>query len=203
MELASDRCSLVLAGAWNLAIFHPEWVGKRIFPDEAEFEFGVDLAGVHFKSTSVLFVASAGRLEFKPADKADRSLLATEETAKATLRLLPETPLRACGLNIACNAEMSPRLACIFDSSDSPMLEAAGGSVISTKVHRTIEFEGARFNFIAGREHDASTVTFDFNYHYDLSTTAQALKVLDVGILRARSSCVLFLKKTYDLEAQG
>lgn len=205
MRLVLDRCSVVIVGAWNLAIFSPEWVGPKVFPDEPDLEFGVSIApGVgtetRYRVPTIEMSASAGRLQFKPRTDGEEAFRATEERAKAVLRLLPETPVRALGINFGFDATAIPALAELLSSPDLPKLAAAGTSILTTKILRTARFDGGELTFSVEHDAGADFLQLDFNHHLAVKSGQEALKSLDGGVLRARSRSLSFLYQVYGMK---
>jgi len=208
MELVLDRCSIVIVGDWNLAIFRPDWVGKRLFPDEPEFQFGFDVAPgsgaiTHYQSTKVWLAASAGRLEFKPLDQGADAFSAVEESARTVLGLLPETPIGACGINLGFDAKAESSVTAVLTLSDGAALQAASAVVSATKIARTIEFGGSRFNFTI--EHDAANevLKIDFNHHNPVRSGQEALKLLRGNMTKSLDVSRRFLDEVYMKKKTG
>jgi hypothetical protein len=206
MELVLDRCSIVIVGAWNLAIFRQDWVGKRLFPDEPQFEFGFSLAAgagavMFYKMSNVMLVASAGKIEFKPLKNEDAAFNAVEESAKTVLKHLPETPVEACGINFgfdATDASLGPQVVALGDTG---ALSKAQASVLSTRITHAIEYAGGRFNFTVEHETGKPALRIDFNHHFSVRSSHEAHTVLDGNTVRRRNASRNFLDAIYPKKA--
>lgn len=103
MRLSLERTTVVLLGAWNQAIFTPEWVARTLFPDEDEVSTMVGMLSTgslatQFSGGGVQLQVVPGRLEFRflafPIDCAR-----IEKLARDCLDRLPQTPVQAFGMN--------------------------------------------------------------------------------------------------------
>lgn len=206
MELVLDRCSIVIVGTWNLAIFSPDWVGKRLFPDEPEFEFGFNFtaeagAVTFYKMSNVVLVASAGRLGFKPLKNEDAAFNAVEESAKTVLNHLPETPIGACGINFGFDATDASLVAQVLPLVDAGAISKAQASVSSTRITRGIEYAGGRFNFTVEHETGKPALRLDFNHHFSVGSGQEAHKALDGNTIKCRNASRSFLDAIYPKKA--
>lgn len=102
MRLSRERSSVVLAGAWNQAIFTPEWTAKSLFGGKpAAPVVGMLATGglaAQYSADGVELQVLPGRLELRstslPIDHARLERLAAD-----CLGQLPETPVQAYGIN--------------------------------------------------------------------------------------------------------
>lgn len=97
----SESLDVVLVGSFNSAIFHPQWFLRQELIGENE----ADQAKVKMVSSQITDVQFGG---VRALCVADRLTLSTPnvafaekvyDLASAILRLLPHTPIRACGIN--------------------------------------------------------------------------------------------------------
>ncbi len=202
MDLVLERCSVVLVGAWNLAIFSPEWVGGRLFPDEAELQFGFGTgagvgAAMHYRTSKLRLTASAGRLEIKPLHEDDECFATAGEAARDIVRLLPETPLVGCGVNVGFDTHDIDVLRDSGQIADEKLLVAAGVSIVETRTDRTITFDGVTFSFSVHRGPDPGVLKIDFNYHCSVSNSQQALSFLERNAAQGRARSTHFLEEVY------
>jgi hypothetical protein len=90
----------VLAGAWNRAIFTPEWVSARLFDNvPTEFEVAFPTLAMRFHGRDADLVVQPSRIEAVPKDASDEALELASKLAQRVLHLLRETPVKAMGVN--------------------------------------------------------------------------------------------------------
>jgi hypothetical protein len=107
MKLDLRMPTVVLAGAWNPAIFQPGWIARHVFGVPAGAEIKVTavqmLIGQQQKLVTYIrdvgFAVSSNRLEIFAVEGSESAFKAAEETTARIVELLPHTPISAYGIN--------------------------------------------------------------------------------------------------------
>lgn len=202
MKLEPSRCPLVAIGAWNLAIFTPDWVGDAIFGKEdpqLEVGFGPWMQTRFIGAKLKLFVQN-GRLQLLPADASDETLSRLEQAAKAIFKKLPETPVSAFGVNFGFElSESNARISDLLALSDIENIERCGGALESISVARKIRYEGRVANVTIARL-ETGAVYVDLNFSRQVSVASQASDLIDGHVLSSRDASIKFVREVYDIK---
>lgn len=195
MEPVAERCSVVILGNWNVAIFQPPWVADRIFKGEValHISFGPP-AGMVSKYTrdDVALTVSATQLQLALEKVNDEVLARVESLARTILLALPETPVAAFGINFGYDLPSVPK------SLETVL--AVPDMFLGADAMRPIEEVAARFriredgdsvvNVTFVRSVPDGRITADFNYHYDIPS-ANAVRQRLEGLVSKRHEASL------------
>lgn len=195
VKLQPQRCSTVLVGSWNLAIFSPQWTARRLFEKE---ELDLDVAWgealmLKFKDEEAELWVRAGAVQLRPRADAAQNFDRVATLTRKTLSTLAETPLRAFGINFSYDLDVldvagdSMRQAL---SSVPPSLKQALKTVL---VQHKLEVDDltVKLTLVDGPSRGA-----DVNFHFELAPSEArrpadiALELLDkhpISALRQRS----------------
>jgi hypothetical protein len=168
MKLDLRRPTLVLAGAWNPAIFKPAWIGLHVFgiPAGAEFTvIGVQIVDggeqkLAFYINNVGISVSPNRLEIFAVDPG-----AFDDIENATakiLELLPHTPISAYGINFQF-VEEKPSSDLMARIRGHDELEKRF-DVAKENISSTINLE-PKVQLNLQRKKSDSSLIFSFNFH--------------------------------------
>lgn len=203
MELVLDRCSVVLAGAWNMAIFTPTWVGRRLFPKEPELLIEAAFLPIpvaRFIAPGFQLVVTPTQVDLRPTRTDDDMFNAVEATARMLLEQLPETPVRAFGINFGFRlTEPCPALAPLLEPEDAPRLRAFGAATDAVGLIRQLRFSDVMVNLCVTRT-GADLVDLDLNHHVDVATATAARERLAGAVLSARVRSCELLDRVYGLK---
>lgn len=198
--------SIVVVGAWNIAIFTQQWVRENVLRAEDYPQFSVEyplnvLNSLRFSTDTFSFCIAEGRLVFT-------LLTNTEEAAKdaiATLRIicqkLPYTPVRALGINFAFEADKN-----IDINSSLPHTEElvkCVGNIKTTNITRSFaisENETLNFKIVT----DEKTV-YDFNYDFQVKKITEITDIIadDDNIINSKKEKSLtILESIYQEERE-
>lgn len=169
--------TVVLAGAWNQAIFNPSWIAKKVFeeeddiPVELAIAFGVDERLMRFPTKSVEFRVSDARIIVNPTDLAEESLRTVNASVEAVLRVLLHTPISAIGFNFAFSTdEPGEALRQALSAPDAEHLQENGLTIVETKSGKMVTGVGVSgnpaLNLTLKRDHPTNLYSVEFNYHY-------------------------------------
>ena len=128
-----DTWNVVLSGEWNVRIFKPQWTVANLFNGEqtdVSFILTAGIQHLRYRSPSVTLLPKDDRLIIGPRHATKASMGAAVNVAKNVLKLLPHTPLSACGVNFGFESEELPdSLGGTFDLADHGVLVEAGCQV--------------------------------------------------------------------------
>lgn len=172
-----EKSSVVLSGAWNQAIFTPEWVAARILgTPEPKFQMALALLETGGTLLEIAPLGRAalrllpGRLEVRPLDPSDEALQDIERLAIAAARALPETPIGALGINFGYSMA-GGNYAPLFELKDQALFEADGFTPSQVDVWREFRKGDLVLRYLT--KWDPSTgLSFEFNRHFDLRANA-------------------------------
>lgn len=204
MKNREGSWSIIIPGHWNKYILNPSWVGKNLFlEDEVRVEFPVnnpDLPPRYVSSNKIIFVPANHRVSFMIQDPSDNDLLKNVSSMVTKLaELLPHTPIFGLGIN---NGFEHPSNAFdsveIFQFKDSDDFIDFGCTPKNTEIKRQFEYNGKIINLSISNNNEI--ICFDFNYHYDIINTVQAIDTFKQDILiETRDTSIKILKDVYQL----
>lgn len=173
MEIRLPRCSAVLVGAWNVAIFAPAWVGNRIFEREElelEVSFG-DAVVLKFRDPLVELVVTSSALQFLPRVDSPDAFARLQGLALRVLNTLNETPVRAFGVNFGYDLSPDARAPGVLRSLQRPISAERVKQLRREAVHRSFDLGGLTANVVVAQ---AAVTTLDVNFHFELQQAAAA-----------------------------
>ncbi len=190
--------SVVLAGAWNVAIFRPEWVAKKIFlspegnltSDMSLLTTGMMVIDTIDQSRGIALRLFPGRLEVRPLNLNKDTLSSVENVALASLAALPETPITAIGVNFGYVKELGSEPT-VVSFSDQNTLEDLGFVRHAWSTLR--EFRKGDIILRVQNQWIPSPpqIRYDINRHFDLpDLNAQSAKGLLTGYVQKTHAIV-------------
>jgi hypothetical protein len=203
-----SRCSIVFLGAWNQAIFQPDWVSKRVLEGKApglEVLFGDAGLLMRFETATASLLVGGTQVMLSPHALDDATLLATEAIAATLLQLLPETPVRAFGINFGYWLDAKGRSADELERLD----QGRGGTAEWPRVNRihrvgTVDrADGAVLNITLGRL-GPSALGLDLNEHHPCPSgkAEGALVQLKDRVVGAHDRAKAMARLLYDEEEE-
>jgi hypothetical protein len=208
VELVLDRSSVVLAGAWNQAIFSPSWVKERVFEgQDSEHWLGLLVTGgliAQYSTPKVILTILPGRVDFKWRERSSNAAQEAEAAALRTLLALPETPIEAVGINLGFDVESVDCVLEVFMPPDATRLASTGAEVKTVALSRSLVLGQTTVTMVVGRN-QAGQVQIDFNHNLpNLNRTGKsAAEVLRGKSQSAWSDSARLLKKLYSIELEG
>jgi len=171
--------NVVLLGAWNLAILTPEGVAKRVFElppgTPVEVQVAIDqLAPLRVIYGQQMVIPSKDTLLIQPEISNITSLSIATAAAARVLVSLPETPVRAAGINFRYKYDTIP--ASLQNYLGSPLDNALAETDFSTtarQLKRTMSWKGQSLNLDI-TEDQGPSCKIEFNFH-NPSTDSSAL----------------------------
>lgn len=202
MYINPDTTSIVILGAWNPGILQPQWLTRNIFHKPAGQETPVTIAfpvsphlsePPRFTIENITFTPSLDRLSITPSGVSADELSSAEEKASTILNSLPHTPVSAFGENFEfIEAHPTKEILQVFDLRDdlSDHLEIKFSN-ISTNVVSSLKLEDCVLNltraFFNGKVH------VKFNFHYEVSSAADAVQKLNGSFSRNYDLAIKYL----------
>ncbi|WP_313807286.1 hypothetical protein [Sphingobium sp.] len=203
MQLDLRQPTIVIAGAFNPAIFSLSWIANILF-DVPE---GQDVEGVMVQDMGqanprsyigkVGVSADANRLSVFIDDLSSETLATAERVAVNAARNLPHTPVGGYGINFQfLEPDIDAQVADMFALADHP---ERIGQVLQTTVASAIQFEDAVVLNLS-RGLNGGDLIATFNFHAELANFAAMADALG-GILAKRlDSAKTILKTLYEFD---
>lgn len=200
-----QRCSIVMAGAWNQAIFSPEWVGEHLLDGSVSIELVFGPLGfmTQFVGPGVRLVVLPHQVQILCTTFEDAAAQLAEEVARRLLERLPETPVTAFGINWGFDVtEASAALDRLFSLSDEPSVTALGGQVVTTTIARKMLL-GEREITIALTRKTPTLVTLDFNHQVLVKNAREAASKIAQSVLPSRDTSMLIARDVYGVKVSS
>lgn len=202
--LALSRCSIVMVGSWNRAIFSPQWVIEKVFPREEQLEVEMGFAA----QPLVGFVTDRCRLQILPGQvrvfplQAWEGMRACEDAARAVLERLPETPVRGVGINVGFDVDSPTEiLRGLFELQDLGSL-AQLGRLRRSAVRHYLDYAPDGNLTLSVEMQEEKQVRIDLNFHWnvhDAITGAQRIRGRSDEVLAYSHDLV---QRVYEVEVQ-
>lgn len=206
MKLQNKYESLIIIGAWNRAIFTPEWVGKYVFPgEEMSVELPIDNieASPRYSSKGLSMHILNQKLIFTINNPSPENFQQIGIKAIAVCRALAHTPLLCFGINhfFQCPKEEIQTIK-VFDFSNYDLLKEKGYELKAMRNQQSLKFEHHILNVIWSLDNEQ--VTLEFNNHYDVGTVESLISMFDDNVLYDRlNNSIDFIKKIYNLNVES
>ena len=200
-----DGHSVVIRGAWNRLIFNPVWVDQELAGGsgvQAQIALGDHSMPLRLQFGGVLLRVASDRLILGVAE-AVTSMGAVQEAATQLLKTLNHTPVSAVGVNFQFREdEPSQELREVFAATDLDKFASAESVVRSRALRREVELGEHVINvsLLLGED---GPVTIDLNFHRAVTTSAEALAYLELGVDNCRAIADRIVHDVYDSSHQG
>ena len=162
--------NVVIVGAWNQAIFTPQWVARTLFelaPEVAvEVKVAVDRPGPMMISHDGVSVVPGGdRLVLRSNANTSAEILRAAAVAARTLEVLAVTPVIAGGVNIRFQADRIPEVVQPFLRSDidGRLADSGRPGAHGRMLRRALAWHAGRLNLDLVEGIDLSAVLL-FNF---------------------------------------
>lgn len=203
MKFKLEYSPLVIIGFWNKAILSPNWVSRYIFPKKeihVEFPINNSNASLKFNVDGISLNVIDQRLLFSIKEPSDQSFELIGTTAMSLCRSLPHTPVSSFGINHIFESSIEEiRDGNLFDLVDRSLVDDGGYDVQCIKIGRTIKFADCILNLSLSKKE--TTIVYDFNYHYDISSIEEFIQKFDPqNILHKKEDAIKFLDEIYGIK---
>jgi hypothetical protein len=208
MRSLLEKCSVVLLGAWNSAIFTPDWLAEHLGIERSdqriEFPVGNPRLPIRYTFEGMAMVVGENQLVLGPTRDGDDVLARMEEHARALLLTLRHTPMGAIGINFEFIESDPPTiLVDLLRASDKSRLAGHDFVVQATELKRAL-LHGVHglVHFTLKRQQDMPEVGIHLNFHKPVENSAAAAEHLDRRVLSCRDFAVSALRQLYELELE-
>ena len=202
MTISNEYDALVIIGAWNSAIFTPEWVSMNLFPDQPlQIEYPVSGFGasLRFGVDGISMSIIGQRLAFRVNNPTEEKFSLMYQTAVKIAQILPHTPLVSVGINhvFQCTVqEIDDKR--IFDFRDQDTMNENGYELVSWLNRRTLHFDHHDLNLtwrLTG-----SDVSVEFNNDYKVSDFIAFNQIFSDNIIQERkNNAIDFMGRVYNI----
>ncbi len=205
MKLQSKYEALIIIGAWNRAIFTPDWVAKFVFPgEEVTIEIPVDNidASPRYSSKGLSVYILGQKLVFSINNPSQEGFQQMGLKAIAVCRALAHTPLLCFGINHYFQGSKDEiKNTNVFDFSNYESLNEKGYELKSMRNQQSLQFEHHILNVIWSLENEQ--VTLEFNNHYDIANVESFISIFDENLLYDRlNNSIDYIKNIYNLNVE-
>ncbi len=192
-KLVLRRPVVVLLGAWNPAIFTPEWIAHFLFEYKDGDNVTIGMIQEVASGEHIIFIdnigisASTNRLKFFVWEENDIEKLPSVITK--LYETLPHTPLGDFGVNYKFTVE-SPNISIVESLETSEFLDmefAILRQEIKTQLGRD---ESSVINL--QRIFDGNDFELDLNFHFSVTNAGEILELVNAGIC---ATCLAEAKK--------
>lgn len=175
--------TLVVLGAWNIAIFTPDWVKNNILPENQEARVLVPMnigCSLRFETDFCAFFIEGDRLNFSINKEEDSSYIYVIQILRNIIQKLPHTPVRALGTNFIYQKKLKFEVLEKLDDSDklNSVVELVGQSVTSQALIRTFKLSEIEDLNLKIEENPLQGNILDFNFNYKLKSTEEILNLI-------------------------
>lgn len=199
MEPQIAGWNIVLVGAWNPAIFTPQWIAQNLFqigdgreiPVQINFALNVDERVLKFDDQQLTIRITPGRLTLQPTQLENDSLGRVNLYATRILESLRHTPIIAAGFNFQYKSDdPSSLLMETMRGSDLSNLTDLGYEIRETQL--AISMEGLttcgnpRTKLMIKKSLTDGAYTLDFNFHYGESSADELVRRISNGFTELR-----------------
>lgn len=170
MAIEAVDWSVVVVGAWNLAILTPDGIRKRLFnlPEGSavDIEVAIDRPGAfRVRHDGVVVEPTPIALTITGEANDLESLGNACQVAMKALKGLPETPVSAVGINCKYQVpEMPNAVIDLLECGLDDVLSDGSHSIIGKSLRRAIACQDGVLNFEIAQGEDSSGIV-GFNFH--------------------------------------
>lgn len=202
----SDAFNIVLVGAWNPAIFSPEWAKQNLADDSTkEVVLAIPMqivAPPRLTVEDVNIYPSTQALILDCAEYSDIALGSCSRKLERLAALLPHTPVTALGVNFRFMGNLDDHLAFaeLFAFNDAAKIDAGAYTLTSSLIKRAYALkDSTTLNLtIESRE---GKLRVEFNCHSDIQNLSEVPTKTSVSqIYECRSQAIEFMKTVYDVQ---
>ncbi|MFS2214056.1 hypothetical protein ACCD08_06070 [Telluria sp. Tellsp104] len=207
---SSEAFNIAVVGAWNPAIFSPQWVKENIADDQSKDVF---MAFAFANAVPMPPRVTVDNINIYPSNQSlslDCALYSDEHALTCTKKirkiceLLSHTPVSAIGFNFRFHAkiEESDVLTDLFTFADIAKIDAKKYSPGPSSVKRNFQLGNSEFLNLA-IEYLPEYVRFEFNFHSDLKSMTEIFdRVAGEKFLEKKAQALEFLNSVYELQLE-
>jgi hypothetical protein len=167
-------------------IFTAPWVTERFGrPPEIEIAFPINFPTpqLRFGVGNLFLMVTPEKITIFCRDRGPDAFTRMQDLAARILADLPHTPVSAVGMNFVFRTEdAGANVLNLFRLDDNPDLANREMNIRETHIRRSMLFRDRTLNLALIFSPERATVTFDFNFHSDVSTTTEAAAKIAIGM---------------------
>jgi hypothetical protein len=165
-----EPINIVIVGAWNYAIFNPQWVSKYLFDgNEINAEVAVN-TGYSYKISykDIIFFVIENKLIITAKKPNDEVLTEMETLAYKIADFLPHTPVQAFGFNLKIKSEEVPDFKNWFSNLNDEPFKKRDYNIQAEE--KKILFRKNDYDLTFGLTKRIDGYFFDINYNFLINT---------------------------------
>ena len=202
--------TVVIVGAWNLAIFSQEWVRENILRDEDYPDVKVlyplnVFHSLRFSTGKFDFCIGDNRFMFTLTEKTEQAEKDMLNVISSICQKLPHTPVSALGINYVFETDKDIAAVNAIDDTQS-LVSTIGHNQASVEIVRSYKRNDKEtLNFKISKI-DAGKVKYDFNNNYNVHSIQDITEVLngeDNIIKSKREEALKVLSDVYQEELEA
>lgn len=204
---SADAFNVIIIGAWNPAIFTPEWAKEHLTDDkqrEVVLAIPMPLTNLPPRLTvdDINMYPSDSALVIDCAQYSDSALDTCSKKIQRVAELLPHTPVNAVGVNFRFWGELedSAALAELFTFCDAAKIDSSQYKLTGAAIKRSFAITS---NTVINLSLDSSSnnLRVEFNFHTDVRRLSEvAEKTLAGQIRENRDKALGFLHAVYGVD---
>jgi hypothetical protein len=199
MSFEPHSWNVIIAGAWNRAIFTPEWIAKNIFRVESNVAVNIDvplnfLAPFRVRYGDIAVLVSSSMLEVAPDSCSYELLDKARECARYAIEELPRTPITAAGFNFRYRCtELSLDFIEISECKIDKIFSDGGFEIIGRQIRRSLKCGDGVIN-VEFRFDQPESAILGLNFHIGSSDENVLKGWLTVPMSEIRSKVEKIIK---------
>lgn len=205
MNIDTRRPVLVMLGAWNPAVFNPQWVATHLYnvKDNTEFTIRIvqnippDNKTIHYMENDTGYYVDAGRFEIYANSFTHEMLTEVGRIAGTLIEKLPHTPFGDFGINFRFHETDAPT-SLLDKLTSNDRVESLFRVLVQEFVTRSLYSEKCQLNF--KRITANASVVFDFNYHHVVQSLNDFALISGEYISSLLENSKMVLNALYDVE---
>jgi hypothetical protein len=170
MSFEAYNWNVIVAGAWNRAIFTPEWIARNIFSVEKDVAINIDvplnfLAPYRVRHNEIAVLVSSINLEIATDSCSYELLDKAREYARRAIEELPKTPISAVGFNFRYRCKELPiELMEVSECKIDKAFSDDGFEIVGRQIRRSLKYGDGLINvdFLFDQPESAALV---LNFH--------------------------------------
>lgn len=202
--------TVVIVGAWNLAIFSQEWVRENILRDEDYPDVKVlyplnVFHSLRFSTGKFDFCIGDNRFMFTLTEKTEQTEKDMLNVISSICQKLPHTPVSALGINYVFETDKVIAAVNAIDDTQS-LVSTIGHNQASVEIVRSYKRNDKETLNFKITKIDAGKVKYDFNNNYNVHSIQGITEVLngeDNIIKSKREEALRILSSVYQEELEA
>lgn len=202
----SDAFNIVLVGAWNPAIFSPEWAKQNLADDSTkEVVMAISMQMVappRLTVEGINIYPSTQALMLDCSEYSDLALGSCSRKLERLAALLPHTPVTAVGVNFRFigNLDEHLTLAELFAFNDAAKIDASAYTLTSSLIKRTYALKDSTILNLTV-DIDGGVLRIEFNCHSEIRNLSELpAKTNFARIQECRRQAIEFMNIVYDVQ---